>query len=99
MNLDLKSYVVWVENFSLVEKRSTTGLTDKRRVFCSACKNAVKLQMPLSTTSREENSYAAFFRRLKSYLRSTMTQEQLNHIAVTSCHSEIVKKLRLKPIA
>ena len=61
MNLDLKSYVVWVENFSLVEKRSTTALTDKRRVFCSACKNAVKLQMPLSTTSREKNSYAAFF--------------------------------------
>ena len=28
-------YVVRVENFSLVGKRSTTGLTDKRRVFCS----------------------------------------------------------------
>ena len=29
----------------LVGKRSTTGLADKRRVFCSACTNAVKLQM------------------------------------------------------
>ena len=92
MNLDLKSYVVWVENFSLVGKRSTTGLTDKRRVLCSACTNAVKLQMRLPTTSREKDSYmyAAFVRRLKSYLLSTMTQERLNHIAVTSCHSEIV---------
>ena len=49
MNLDLRSYVVRVENFSLVGKRSTTGLTDKRRVFCSACTNAVKLQMPYIT--------------------------------------------------
>ena len=89
MNIDLKSYVVRVEN--LVGKRSTTGLTDKRRVVCSACTNAVKLQIPLPTTSREKDSYAAFVRRLKSYLRSTMTQERLNHIAVTSCHSEIVK--------
>ena len=40
-----------------------------------------------------EDSYAAFVRRLKSYLRSTMTRERLNHIAVTSCHSEIVTKL------
>ena len=24
-----------------LRKRSTTGLTDKRRVFCSACTNAV----------------------------------------------------------
>ena len=90
MNLDLRSYVVRVENFSLVGKRRTTGSTDKCSVFCSACTNAVKLQMP--TTSREKDSYAAFVRRLKSYLRSTMTQEWLNHIAVTSCDSEIVKK-------
>ena len=39
-----------VENFSLVGKRSTTGLTDKRRVFRSVCTNAVKLQMPLPTS-------------------------------------------------
>ena len=59
-----------VENFSLVGKRSTTGLTDKRRDFRSVCTNAVKLQMPLPTTSREKDSYAAFVRRLKSYLRA-----------------------------
>ena len=62
MNLDLKNYVVQVENFSLVGKRSTTGLPDKRLVFCSACTNAVKLQMPLPTTSREKDLYAAFVR-------------------------------------
>ena len=57
MNLDLRRCVVRVENFSLVE---TTGSTDKCRVFCSACTNAVKLQMLLPATSREKDSYAAF---------------------------------------
>ena len=83
MNLDLKSYVVRVENFSLVGKRSTTGLA----VFLFS------LQMPPPSTSREKDLYAAFVRRLKSYLRSTMTQERLNRIPVTSCHSETVIKL------
>ena len=68
MNLDLRSYVVRVENFSLVGKRRTTGSTDKCCVFCSACTNAVKLQMPLPTTSREKDSFAAFVRRLKSII-------------------------------
>ena len=39
---------------------------------------------PSNYTSREKDSYAAFVRRLKSYLRSTMTHERLYHIAVTS---------------
>ena len=37
-------------------------------------------------TCTAERSFSSL-RRLKSYLRSTMTQQRLNHIAVISCHS------------
>ena len=80
-------------NFSLVGKRSTTGSSTTRT---NAVSFAQLVQMLSSCKCPlREDSYAAFVRRLKSYLQSTMTQERLNHIAVTSCHSEIV---RLKPI-
>ena len=46
----------------------------------------IVLCMPVSTCTAER-SFSSL-RRLKSYLRSTMTQEWFNHIAVTSCHSE-----------
>ena len=63
--------------------------TNKRCVICSACIQMLSsCKCPL-----REDSYAAFIPILKSYLRSTMTQERVNHIAVTSCHSEIVIKL------
>ena len=93
LHVDLRSYVVQVENFSLVGKRSTTGSSTTRT---NAVSFAQLVQMLSSCKCPlREDSYAAFVRRLKSYLQSTMTHEKLNHIAVTSCHSEIV---RLKPI-
>ena len=83
--------LVWVENFSLVGKRSTTGSST---TWTNAVSFAPLVQMLSSCKCPlREDSYAAFVPRLKSYLRSTMTQERLNHIAATSCHSEIVKKL------
>ena len=75
----------------LVGKRSTTGSSTTRT---NAVSFAQLVQMLSSCKCPlREDSYAAFVPRLKAYLRSTMTQERLNHIAVTSCHSEIVKKL------
>ena len=91
MNLDLRRYVVRVENFSFVGKRSTTGSSTTRAnvvSFAQLVQMLSSCKCPL-----REDSYAAFVRRLKSYLHSTMTQERLNHTAVTSCHTEIVKKL------
>ena len=69
-----KFQLSWKAKYNWIEYN-----TDKRRQLVqmlSSCKCALR-----------EDSYATFVRRLKSYLRS-MTQERLNHIAVTSCHSE-----------
>ena len=54
------------------------------------------LSMPVSTCTADR-SFSGL-RRLKSYLRSTMTQERLNHVAVISCHSDTVTKLDLNPL-
>ena len=51
----IKFQISWKAKYIWIEYN-----TDKHRVFCSACTNAVKLQMPLPTTSREKDSYAAF---------------------------------------
>ena len=71
MNLDLRSYVVRVENFSLVGKRSTTGSSTTRTNIVSFAQ-LVQMLSSCKCPLRED-SYVAFVRRLKSYLRSTMT--------------------------
>jgi Domain of unknown function (DUF4371)/hAT family C-terminal dimerisation region len=49
------------------------------------------LCIPVSTCTAER-SFSGL-RRLKTYLRSTMSQERLNHLAVMSCHSNVVHSL------
>jgi len=49
------------------------------------------LCIPVSTCTAER-SFSGL-RRLKTYLRSTMLQERLNHLAVMSCHSNVVSNL------
>ena len=58
-----KFQLSWKTKYNWIEYN-----TDKHRVICSACTNAVKLQMLLTR--------GAFVPRLKSYLRSTMTQSK-----------------------
>ena len=49
------------------------------------------LCMPVSTCSAER-SFSGL-RWLKTYLRSTTTQERLNFLAIISCHSSVVDQL------
>ena len=72
MNLDLRSYVVRVKNFRLVGKRSTTGSSTTRTNIVSQFAQLVQMLSSCKCPLRED-SYAAFVRRRKSYLRSTMT--------------------------
>ena len=53
--------------------------------------------MPCSN-AEAERSFSAL-RRLKTYLRSTMTQARLNHIAVLHAHQELVDKIDITEIA
>jgi hypothetical protein len=51
----------------------------------------IVLCMPVSNCT-SERSFSGL-RRLKTYLRSTMTQERLNHLAVLSVHREVLESV------
>lgn len=55
------------------------------------------LTVPL-TSSTAERSFSTL-RRLKNYLRSTMTQERLNHVILLHTHKEITDNIDVKQIA
>ncbi len=55
------------------------------------------LVMP-ATNSTSERSFSAL-RRLKTYLRSTMTQQRLNNLMILHVHKELTDELKMKEIA
>ena len=50
------------------------------------------------TNGSSERSFSAM-RRVKSYLRSTMSQERLNHLMILHVHKDLTDKLNLISIA
>ena len=77
------------------------------RSFCCSAEKALLseiitlmkliLVMP-ATNATSERSFSAM-RRVKSYLRSTMQQEHLNHLMVLHVHKEKTDRLQLFNIA
>ena len=55
------------------------------------------LVMP-ATNSTSERSFSCM-RRVKSYLRSTMTQERLNHLMILHVHKELTDSINLCDVA
>ena len=51
-----------------------------------------------ATNASSERSFSAI-RRLKSYLRSTMTQERLNHLMMLHIHKDITDSIDLSDVA
>ena len=51
-----------------------------------------------ATNATSERSYSAL-RRVKTYLRSTMTQERLNNLMVLHVHKDEVDRLELERVA
>ena len=55
------------------------------------------LVMPVASAS-SERSFSAL-RRVKTYLRSTMSQDRLNHITLLHCHKDLTDSLDLVALA
>ena len=70
----------------------STGLTSIVPEFVKLMK--IVLTVPVSTCTAERSF--SCLRRLKTYLRSTMTQERLNHLAILSCHSDLVETIDIE---
>ena len=70
----------------------------QRSLLSEVCK-VVKLVLVMpATNATSERSFSAL-RRVKNYLRSTMTQQRLNNLLVLHVHKDITNNLKLKDIA
>ena len=84
-----------------VDSIKTTLLTlstTQRVLLGEVCKLFQLLMILPATNATSERSFSAL-RRIKSYLRSTMTQARLNHLMILHYHQDITDSLDLNSIA
>ena len=88
----------------LLQLSSTTsplieyGLYSQRLLMQQVC-NVARLLLTLPATNATSERTFSTMRRLKTYLRSTMSQMRLNHVMILSIHKELVSELDLHDIA
>ena len=72
---------------------------DTTRLLLPEFIHAVRLilTVPLTTCTAERSFLQ--LRRLKSYLRSTLIQAGLNHIAILNCHNDVLKQINVDDVA
>ena len=82
-------------------QRALLLLTSTQQMLLNSACQLFKLLLVLSATSTNATSKCSFsaLRRIKPYLRSTMTQARLNYLMILHYHQEITDELELKPIA
>lgn len=59
----------------------------------------IRLGLTVPVTSCTSERSFSGLRRLKTYLRSTMGQERLHHLAVLNCHKNIARSINLNAVA
>ena len=80
-------------------KTALLALSTMQRKLLGAVVRLFQLLVTLpATNATSERSFSAL-RRIKSYLRSTMSQVRLNHLMILHYHQEMTDRLDLKCIA
>jgi len=74
-----------------------TSVPEVRRLFHQV-EILLRLLLVVPVTSCEAERSFSSLRRLKTWLRSTMTQKRLNHVAVCNVHHDYIDLLNLKDI-
>ena len=69
-----------------------------RRMF-PAVKNLIRILLTSSANSCEAERFFSALRRLKTWLRSTMTQTRIDHVAICHVHRDIMKEMSSQDIA
>ena len=69
-----------------------------RNMFANL-ENLIRLLIILPSSSCEAERSFSCLRRLKNYLRNTMTQKRLNHLAICNVHKEQLDDLNINEIA
>ena len=81
-----------------IATRIASEMQDISKTMFSEVQKLIKLYLTVPMTSvTAERSFSAL-RRLKTYLRSTMTQERLNHLLVLHCHKELLDEVMKSPV-
>jgi hypothetical protein len=70
----------------------------ERSAFSGVWKDLKLLLVLPATNATSERSFSAL-RHLKTYLRTTMTQEQLNNLMVLHVHKEHIDRLEVENVA
>ena len=70
----------------------------KKQLLSEVCTILKLILVMPATNASSERSFSAL-RRVKSYLRSTMRQDRLNHLMVLHIHDERTDELDLKEVA
>ena len=84
---DLKSILQYLQNLSEAQ----------RLLLSEVCTLASLVIVMPATNAASKRSFSSL-RRLKSYLRSTMTQTRLNNLMVLHVHSNLTDKLSLTEV-
>ena len=69
------------------------------RLLLSELNHAVRLILIVPLTTCTAKRSFSQLRRLKSYLRSTMTRARLNHVAMLNCHNDVLKQINVDDVA
>ena len=75
------------------------GLSAGQRVFLKQVCFVARLILVMPATNAASERSFSVMRRLKNYLRSTMSQPQLNHLMVLSIYKELLDDLDLSTTA
>ena len=72
-------------------------LSEIRQLFSEVVKGMRCILVLLASSCEAERSFSCL-RRLKTYLRSTMTQKHLNNVAVCNVHKDILMSLPINDV-
>ena len=70
----------------------------QRSLLSQVCRVGRLLLVLPATNATSERSFSSL-RRLKGYLRSTMSQPRLNHVMILNIYKELLDKLELRAVA
>ena len=87
-----------VPSVNTIKIALSTLSTTQLMLLKTVCRLFQLLMILPATNATSERSFSAL-RRIKSYLRNTMSQARLNHLMILHYHQDVCDKLDLKSIA
>ncbi len=74
-------------------------MSPAKHMLMSETLKLVKLVLMMPATNATSERSFSYLRRIKTYLRSTMGQQRLNHLIVLTTHKEKTDSLDLETVA